>query len=155
MMRRSRGHITVSLLAASIMSASADAAIPRETGGILLGWCIRSGIHVSAAIEVPDPSSGFASYSRDHSAAAALLRGALADEPTDSPVGYVGEWHSHPAPSRPSHTDRKAMRRLALDAKGTVALVVLARAAPWSHHGALYRRWTENLAEVQIEGSNR
>ena len=44
----------------------------------------------------------------------------------DPRCGYVGEWHSHPAPQPPSATDRGALSAIVRQDRKPVALVVLA-----------------------------
>jgi hypothetical protein len=77
-------------------------------------------------LEVTDPAAGRSSYTRDHAHAEAALQRALADTNPADPVGYVGEWHVHPAPQGPSRQDRRELRAVARQSPHPVALVVLA-----------------------------
>ena len=82
---------------------------PNETGGLLLGWWTG---HVPVAVsfvEVPDPTARRNRWSRDEASAAAALEQARARYPPH--VGYVGDWHSHPADVGPSQADIRAIRR--------------------------------------------
>jgi proteasome lid subunit RPN8/RPN11 len=91
------------------MRTAATTALPNETGGILLGYRTLDGVRVTGAIEVPDRRATGTSYRRSHRHASRKLATALALEPAGSPVGYVGEWHSHPAPQPPSAPDLTAL----------------------------------------------
>lgn len=46
-------------------------------------------------------------------------------ETADARLGYVGEWHSHPAPVGLSETDAHALRTLARQARHPIALIVV------------------------------
>jgi integrative and conjugative element protein (TIGR02256 family) len=101
------------------------AALPRETGGILVGWHEDDTVVVIAMLAVPDKKAGRRHYVRNHKRAQKVLdqyREACADDR----IGYVGEWHSHPAPQPPSNVDYNALVDLATDVAGQVVLVVLA-----------------------------
>lgn len=104
----------------------ASMAMPRETGGILVGWRTDASIRVIRAVEVPDPHATRWRYERRHGEAEALLKAAMA-ESNDPAVGYVGEWHTHQAPLRHSLQDRRELRSISNLASHAVALVVLAR----------------------------
>lgn len=125
MTRRYKPAIELDALAT--MTDAADRAIPKETGGILLGFRSDQGLHITGAIEVTDLRATKHAYRRAHRRASKLLAAALADQPSDSPVGYVGEWHTHPAPAGPSDIDMHAIAATALAATDQIALVVLAR----------------------------
>jgi proteasome lid subunit RPN8/RPN11 len=77
------------------------AAHPRETGGLLLGWWDQCVPVVRAAFEVSDPRAGHNRWTRHEDSATAALAAALAasHEPR---LGYIGEWHSHPADIGPA-----------------------------------------------------
>ena len=109
------------------MCEAAIAALPKETGGILLGYRTNQDVIVTGAIEVHDRRATRTSYRRSHRKAAKCLAEALADEPSDSAVGYVGEWHSHPAPQPPSRQDLASLAATALAAPDDVVLAVLSR----------------------------
>lgn len=121
----SRPVVTLTRRAEDTVSAAAIAAAPRETGGILLGWrdTAHGGFTVTGAIEVPDTASGHATYRRQHAAAEGRLQEALARH-NDPDVGYVGEWHSHPAPQPPSPQDRHSIKQTARGAPAAVVLLV-------------------------------
>lgn len=100
------------LLAESVRShlvTEAEVAAPAETGGILLGVHVRSGVWVTHAVHLPGASShgrfqvpkGVTTSSVEH-----------ARDTIDPRLGYAGGWHSHPAGDGPSATDRSTMRVL-------------------------------------------
>ncbi len=99
---------------------------PHETGGLLLGNYPPERVHVTHAVEVPDPRATRIRYRRDPQAATQALdehRAAI----SDASIGYVGEWHSHPLPSRPSAMDRLALRQLMQGATNPLVMLVAAR----------------------------
>lgn len=122
-------HLRVSQEASDAMCASATGALPKETGGILLGFRTGEGVYVTGALEVADGRATSVSYRRSHRKATNQLAAVLALEPEGSPVGYVGEWHSHPAPQPPSRQDMVAIGATALAAGDDIVLVVLRRIA--------------------------
>lgn len=96
--------------ATEVIAASARFAHPRETGGLLLGWWDPGRIVVRHAVEVPDPAASTSSWSREQLRAQAALDGVLAEH--EHPwLGYVGDWHSHPAARGASSQDVISIRR--------------------------------------------
>lgn len=65
---------------------------------------------------------------------------AFAAAPPGSPVGYVGEWHSHPAAVEPSPVDLSAIADIAGATDDAVILVVLSRDND---------EWRLNVSEVR------
>lgn len=88
----------------------AVAAYPNETGGLLLGWWDLGQVVVRYAVEVPDPGATSHSWSRDQVRAQATLDDAMT-EYAHPWLGYVGDWHSHPAPQGRSGQDLGSIRR--------------------------------------------
>ena len=109
------------------LRAAAGAALPRETGGLLLGWWdIRDTaevIIVRHAIEVPDRRATLTSWVRRPRAAQAELSRALAVlcHPL---LGYVGDWHSHPKAYTASGHDRAALINTSLQYEHPVLLLI-------------------------------
>lgn len=126
----------------------ADAALPQETGGILLGDRADGVVVVRRFLEVPDEAAGTTRYQRQHGPAQEALDRILGLEPPDSLLGYVGEWHSHPGPAGPSRQDVKELRASARRLKHPVALVALCREQgswgprAWTAHGRRARATT-------------
>ena len=109
-------------------------ALPRETGGLLLGYYTEIGPHVTEAHVVPDPCATRIRYRR-YAVAAARILGASIRADDSGALGYIGEWHTHPLPIGPSTTDVHASGRLALAGGHDIALLVLALGSRgWSGH---------------------
>ncbi|MGW4830805.1 Mov34/MPN/PAD-1 family protein [Amycolatopsis japonica] len=94
------------------IAAAAAAAHPRETGGVLLGWWLDERIMVHYAVEVPDPDATQGSWVRDYDTAQVALQEALRDQGHPW-LGYVGDWHSHPANFGASSQDLTSIQRAA------------------------------------------
>lgn len=117
------GRVLVARAAMDQSIAAGRAALPRETGGILIGFRDAADIVVSRLLLVPDRASSGHAYmrsERDAQAALALLR-----QSAPTAVGYVGEWHTHPADQGPSPTDLHSLSQTARDAGGPIALMVV------------------------------
>jgi integrative and conjugative element protein (TIGR02256 family) len=113
------------LIARAALDATLTAgeqALPVETGGILLGFRAPGVIVITRALVVPDPRSSRHSYLLRGRRAQALMAAARTDAP--AVVGYVGEWHTHPADAPPSRTDQRALGAAARLAAGAVAQLV-------------------------------
>jgi integrative and conjugative element protein (TIGR02256 family) len=138
--------------------ALAGAALPRETGGILLGHRVDAAVIVGQLLQVPDKEARPAKYLRRHALAQQALDRVMALERPDSPLGYVGEWHSHPGDVGPSRQDVKELRASARQLKDAVALVVLCReghswiARAWMAQG--WRTWPSATIEI-IDGTRQ
>ena len=127
-MKRKRSLPSVELSPATVakLSGLAQAALPVETGGILLGWHHQGNIHVVDAIAVEDPSATESAFWRRHEAGNAALSAYMDDQEAGSPVGYVGEWHSHPGPAGPSLRDKLSFIRITQSAGRPLAQVIIA-----------------------------
>ncbi|MFF1400774.1 Mov34/MPN/PAD-1 family protein [Streptomyces sp. NPDC058287] len=99
--------------ACEVITPETDQHLPRETGGILLGYREDADIVVTHALVVDGPGASTHRYVRDDVRANARLAAFLAPRAESDPTGYVGEWHSHPAPFGPSPTDVAAMQATA------------------------------------------
>jgi integrative and conjugative element protein (TIGR02256 family) len=114
--------ILVARAALDVVLAAGKQALPIETGGVLLGFRVPEGVVVTRALVVPDPRSSRHSYLLHSRRAQALMRAVRGDAPPV--VGYVGEWHTHPAETPPSRTDQRALGAAARLAAGAVAQLV-------------------------------
>lgn len=125
-------RIVLSADAARTIRDACWAALPRETGGILVGWrggASRLSVTAMTAVVVVDPVAGRTAYELDRERAQRALDVSIAHG-LDSRLGYVGEWHSHPAPQPPSSQDLHSLSDSARLASGPVALVVAALSPP-------------------------
>lgn len=100
-------------------------ALPRETGGILLGWYEGADLIIIDLVAVIDPSAGHFHYVRNHGRAQETLRSYL-DSSRVEDIGYLGEWHSHPFASPPSSIDYDTLNAVARGGGQSAAMVVLA-----------------------------
>lgn len=114
--------------------------LPRETGGILLGYQDNGTIVVTHALVVEGKGATTNRYVRDDLRADELLQEYLEQRADDDPIGYVGEWHSHPSPSGPSTVDHAAMRATAKISSNPIALLVFAPGATGAFFGLIARR---------------
>ena len=101
------------------------AALPVETGGVLLGCHVDGRPVVTDVIEIPDTDATETRYRIPEGAAHAAVAAARA---RDLRVGYLGEWHSHPSGKGPSTLDVAAM--LALDADDDMTNPILVVVEP-------------------------
>ncbi|WP_284987622.1 SAVED domain-containing protein [Arthrobacter sp. fls2-241-R2A-172] len=113
--------------------------LPKEAGGILLGYRESNTVVVTNALAVGSAHATTSQYVRDDILANTLLQEFL-DGRADDPTGYVGEWHSHPAPQGPSHTDLGSIQAIAKTSNGPVALVVHATSDTTPFHGVVAQR---------------
>jgi proteasome lid subunit RPN8/RPN11 len=105
------------------LTRAAAAAAPQETGGLLLGWWRADGIVARHAIEVRDPTATQSAWIRSVGSAQRALDRALAEH--DHPwLGYVGDWHSHPAPMPASAQDLESVRRASRGYKLPLLLLI-------------------------------
>lgn len=157
-MTRTAERIVVSAVAWTTLLTAASRDRLHETGGILLGWRGDGDLYVSSVTEVPDREVHRASYRRRYWEAEGALRQALAELPPDSPVGYVGEWHTHPAPVGPSCSDRRELKRFSKASGGRIGMIVCAYSPGpdnWIPHGvtAVGGRLSRAAVETE-EGGN-
>jgi integrative and conjugative element protein (TIGR02256 family) len=149
--------VRISRQALVLASRHAIEAGSKELGGILVGWWEGSSTAVvHDLLIVPDVDAGWNHYKRKHHSAQEILN-AYRNGLDDHRVGYVGEWHSHPAPQRPSGIDRAALTSITRCSSSAVALVVLSvgqgTVTPHAIIGR-YRRWPRRrtLQQASIEG---
>lgn len=111
------------------------AAIPNETGGVLLGVLDRERMNCSvvlASSSPPDSQAWPNAYIRGVNGLKALVDDI--SELTAGQLHYVGEWHSHPpgCSSNPSDTDKEALRILTevMGREGLPAIAFILGAEP-------------------------
>ncbi|CAL9587141.1 hypothetical protein SUDANB106_05165 [Streptomyces sp. enrichment culture] len=123
-----------------VIASATARQLPRETGGILLGYQEDANVTVTHALVVDGQGASTHRYVRDDVKANAFLAEFLAQRADDDPTGYVGEWHSHPAPSGPSPTDVAAMRATAREHDGPITLLIYAPGGADPFFGLITRR---------------
>jgi integrative and conjugative element protein (TIGR02256 family) len=96
---------------------------PKETGGILIGWWDADAIIIENVVEVADSNATTTSWARHEHQAQIALDVALGESPDDL-LGYVGDWHSHPAVCGASSTDLSSLRRASMQYPKPLVLVV-------------------------------
>jgi integrative and conjugative element protein (TIGR02256 family) len=121
---RTPPRLLVSAQARDALRAAARKSVAKERGGILLGYRDKKDIVVEDIIEVPDATAARTTYLRRERPARDALTAYLNRSGYDDAIGYVGEWHTHPASEPPSSTDQHAMWTMARKNRNTVALVV-------------------------------
>ena len=133
------------IIAGSALATAKQAAtdrLPRETGGILIGFRSGDDVYIIDAIEVRDDRSTGSSFVLREDPREQALADYTTDAP-DSPLGYVGSWHSHPAPAEASSQDMRTLRQEAKAARDLVAMMILIRASDdgWMTQGEVgYRQ---------------
>lgn len=88
--------------AASQLTSAARASHPLETGGVLVGVYVKGVPWVTTAIEIASTDRGRSHYRIPGGATQPAIRAARKN---DIRLGYLGDWHTHPANSGPSPTD--------------------------------------------------
>lgn len=100
-------------------------ASPNEVGGILVGWWEdTANAVIRDMLPVIDNRAGRTHYERRHSPAQDILDEYRRNS-DDARVGYIGEWHSHPAPQPPSSIDEAALSGVIRQARQPAVLLVL------------------------------
>lgn len=130
------------IMAQSALSAARGAAsgrIPRETGGILIGFRVGADVYVADALEVTDNKSTYCRFVLRRDARETALKQYLNGAPPECPFGYVGSWHSHPADVGASGRDIKTLRQEVREAPDIVAIIILRYIADgsWTAEGAI------------------
>jgi Prokaryotic homologs of the JAB domain len=99
--------------AAAAIARAARSAHPRETGGVLVGVLTHgSRPWVTQAVELRSAKATGTSYEVPAGARRKAIARLRRD---DARLGYLGEWHVHPADVEPSAVDTATITRLAED----------------------------------------
>ncbi|WP_285249457.1 SAVED domain-containing protein [Pseudarthrobacter sp. fls2-241-R2A-168] len=157
-MTRRATQIALQQQAHEVIAAETAKNLPKEAGGILLGYLESNTVVVTNALTVHSPRATSSQYVRDDLLANQLLQKFLAQRADDDPTGYIGEWHSHPAPKGPSSTDLWSIRAIARTSEGPIALIVHSTSQTAPFHGVvsqrqLFRRVTSDDVPVVLPES--
>lgn len=106
------------------MQRIAQCAYPKETGGLVLGWWEGKSPVIHSVVEVSDPAAGPTRWQRNERVATLVLEESLL-KTSVAHLGYIGDWHSHPANIGPSATDIAALRRVSRQYPQAVVLLVV------------------------------
>lgn len=139
------------------LEAMADAALPNETGGLLIGYRHRGGgVTVTRVLEVSDSEATPVRYVQRHTIATRVLTDFLSRQEPDTVEGYVGNWHTHPARAASSSTDLETLARNAVLDGLPVALLTLMRDneqwTPEWHLATATRARRRRVIVTKIEG---
>jgi integrative and conjugative element protein (TIGR02256 family) len=115
--------VRISRAAARQMHGAAELAAPKETGGLLLGWWEHDSIVIETVIVLTDSAATGISWTRRETEAQKRLD-VLLETNNDAYIGYVGDWHSHPAPVGASSTDLRSLVRASKQYKEPLALMI-------------------------------
>jgi hypothetical protein len=145
--------VWISEHAIAIIKEAASSAHPKETGGILVGVYVngRPWVTNSVEIETAEPRGDF--YRLPSGA-----RPRVVDElrKIDARLGYLGEWHSHPANVGPSFQDKLSMGHIAWLSKADCPcpLLILAKRkhADYELEIAEWRKWRLRPVKVVWAG---
>lgn len=139
----------------SIVNIAVDSA-GMETGGILLGYRVADGVRVVAAEEVKDAYATENSYKLKRNAAQECLDDVRRHFPEGSPVGFVGDWHTHPKAAPPSPTDWRSLAKLGRYYRDRIASLIVARQdEEWVPYGLTAQRWRIRTCAVSILDEGR
>lgn len=116
-------HLTEAVVR-GIAGCALDAA-PHETGGALIGWREGGSVSVMDFIEIPSGRPERARYELSITDLNVALTAYLA-QATDTRLGYVGSWHSHPGAVGPSFIDKHTFWKTARAHSGPLAFLVAA-----------------------------
>lgn len=122
---QSHNRLYLAEAAEAVIITAAGLAHPVETGGILLGVKVGREFWATSAVEMNVGARSRTSFWVPGGTTRVLVDAASAE---DKRVGYVGEWHSHPAPQGPSMQDAGTMRRLSFITRRRVVLLLAMRA---------------------------
>lgn len=141
--------------AVQVIVNAARASHPTETGGVLLGVLNGRRPWISAAVEVPSSRSTGSSYYLSGEDRARAVAEEVAR--SDTPVAYLGEWHSHPDDVGASDEDKQTMRELADDPDSDCSrpVLVIARrcGSDYNLDGLQAGRWGSRRLRLLRAGS--
>lgn len=123
-MTRPQFDVRVSEGALAEVRTLADRALPFETGGIVLGTLTATGAWITTFVEVPAATPHLTRFRIPAGRTHQIVVEAKA---SDERIGYLGDWHTHPADSGPSHIDLATLQDLAVGTFGRRRFLALVR----------------------------
>lgn len=121
----------------------AEAAAPRETGGLLLGYTAADGTRVVRDAIGPGPGASHASASFDPDQTWQTAELARRYLQSDGVLGYLGDWHSHlQAAGTPSHRDLGTLRLIAKTEEARAPQPLMGIVEVWPDSLSRLRMWS-------------
>lgn len=108
------------------LTQAAEQASPYETGGLLVGARTSDGVWITLFLELTTARRSKTRYRIPSGMTHQAIDGARRQ---DARVGYLGDWHTHPADAGPSDLDIASLRGYVGDAAGEQRLLGLVRRA--------------------------
>lgn len=121
--KKRKVSIRVRAAASAKLHAAAEQAAPRETGGMLLGWWNKGSVVIEDIAVVEDTNATTHSWVRNEDKAQLTLN-QIKGEYASAPIGYVGDWHCHPADVGASGTDIQSLKAASTQYRLPVVLIV-------------------------------
>lgn len=115
--------VSIRVAASAKIHSAAKQAAPQETGGLLLGWWDKDLVVIEDIVIVEDAGATTHSWVRDETKAQSTLN-RIRDTHPSAPIGYVGDWHCHPANVGASSRDIKSLKAASTQYKLPVVLIV-------------------------------
>lgn len=140
-------EILVGELAAAAMIDVARVAHPLEAGGILVGVHSDRTPWVTHALQIPSSDTGPAHYVVPAGITRWLVRCARQMDPR---IGYLGEWHVHPADVGPSSTDVRTMRGVAKAQEESHPMLIVVRRKSLDHYLDARQLFWGRLRKLEI-----
>lgn len=156
-MNRSRllWRVWLSETAWDALIAAAKAANPEETGGVLVGVVLAGGEGagrpwVTNAVEVPSRNKGRSHYELPAGARHRVVRKL---RKSDSRLGYLGDWHSHPSDVGPSPTDIDSIESASLEGDCPRPLLFLVRRGRQRYRIDAHQWTGKSLRRLQVRAA--
>jgi hypothetical protein len=118
----SQGLVYVTEDAVAGVRARAAEAAPFEIGGIIVGAITDDGVWITDFVAIPGQMRHHARFLIP---AGATYRIIDATREADPRLGYLGDWHTHPAHAGPSRVDFATLRDLAVGPFGPRRLLAV------------------------------
>lgn len=148
-MKGGRWRAWLSEDAAASIVAAAHAGFPVEVGGVLVGVEIRGRPWITQAVQVEAARSSPVYYELPEGARPEVVERVRRN---DARLGYLGDWHTHPADIGPSGTDRATMRKLGGDpaSDSRRPVLVIARRVAGAYHIDAWQWTGRTLRDLRV-----